>query len=92
MDEKFTSIDCPNCGVIFAINKKYEKRRRGDQKNFLCPNGHTICFPEGNKPDVNKLQTKLKAIRAENSKLKTKNVRLLAEIDQLQASLQQKAR
>lgn len=41
--ELFVS-DCATCGVIFAIPRTLEARRRQDGASFYCPNGHTLSF------------------------------------------------
>lgn len=33
-------LDCADCGVVFAITRDYEERRRDDGAKFYCPNGH----------------------------------------------------
>lgn len=39
-------LDCPNCGVIFAITTDYEQRRRNDKQKLYCPNGHPMIYHE----------------------------------------------
>jgi hypothetical protein len=36
--------DCASCGVIFAIPRALEQRRRKDAGSFYCPNGHSMWF------------------------------------------------
>lgn len=33
-------IDCPTCGVVFALTEGYAERRQSDGRSFWCPNGH----------------------------------------------------
>lgn len=40
----FTVNDCPSCGVVYALTKEYEARRREDGKFWHCPNGHSVMF------------------------------------------------
>lgn len=40
------ALDCPNCGVVFGITDDYEMRRRTDNQNFYCPNGHIMSYGE----------------------------------------------
>lgn len=35
---------CAACGVPYALDAEYERRRRIDQKPFYCPNGHHLSF------------------------------------------------
>ena len=37
-------LDCPTCGVIFAITAEYEARRRQDGRGFRCPNDHSMSY------------------------------------------------
>lgn len=40
----FTTVDCPNCGLTFAITKDFENRRRDDHRTFYCPMGHSMSY------------------------------------------------
>lgn len=42
---EFSVVDCPNCGIQFAITGSYERRRRADHVNFYCPSGHAQHYP-----------------------------------------------
>jgi len=44
-------LDCPDCGVVFAITLAYEDRRREDGAQFYCPNGHTMSWDGKAKED-----------------------------------------
>ena len=68
----YTVIDCPACGVLFAITEELEERRRKDGKSFYCPNGHSMSY--GNS-DTEKLR-----------KEREKNARLTARLDQEKAA------
>ena len=48
--------DCPSCGVVFAIPRTLEDRRRADGKNLFCPNGHMSSWRE---TDVDRANQKL---------------------------------
>lgn len=48
--ETFTTIDCSQCGVTFALTADFEHRRRQDHVTFYCPNGHGQVF--SGKSDV----------------------------------------
>lgn len=39
-------LDCADCGVIFAVDARYDDHRRRDGKGFHCPNGHTLSYSE----------------------------------------------
>lgn len=33
-----------SCGVTFAVEEGFDSRRRGDHRNFYCPNGHSLSY------------------------------------------------
>lgn len=45
--ETFTVFNCcrAGCGVAFALNDDFVRRRRSDRKSWYCPNGHSQWFP-----------------------------------------------
>lgn len=43
--------DCSACGVVFAMPKAMERRRREDKGRFYCPNGHSMIFPGKTKAE-----------------------------------------
>jgi len=55
---EFTVIDCPHCGIQFAITKDFEKRKREDHETFYCPRGHSQYFPQENEKERLKRQLK----------------------------------
>ncbi len=64
-------IDCPNCGVLFAITEELQTRRLDDGKSFYCPFGHTMSYSD----------TTQKRLLAEREK----SARLTARLDQVRA-------
>lgn len=58
--EEFYVTDCASCGVVFAMPKSLEQRRRADGASFYCPNGHSMLFRE---TEVTKLEKRLAAQR-----------------------------
>ena len=44
--EIFNVIDCPDCGMLFAITNQFENRKRKDGKSFYCPAGHSMSYSE----------------------------------------------
>ncbi|KPJ50154.1 MAG: hypothetical protein AMJ38_02215 [Dehalococcoidia bacterium DG_22] len=69
------AIDCPNCGVVFAVTSEFDQRRREDGETFYCPSGHPMSYSE--------------TLKQENRRLRDKNARLLATVDQLQTDTRQ---
>lgn len=73
------TFDCPSCGVAVGLAKSYIAERRGDKRNFYCPNGHVMSY---RKSESDLLKEKLAsaqreaqryqhdAIKAESEKLK----------------------
>lgn len=49
----FVAHECIRCDVGFALTKEYDSARRGDHKNFRCPNGHYQYYP--NKSPLEKM-------------------------------------
>lgn len=81
----FTTVDCANCHMDFAVTRAFDKARRDDHKTFYCPNGHSNYYPQ--KSDEEKLRDQLenaqrRAIRAENSR---DSARRLAEFERRSA-------
>ena len=55
-EEKLTlvSIECCNCGVVFAMPEKLQERLINNHNTFYCPNGHGMNYNGKSK------ETKLK--------------------------------
>ena len=75
--------DCASCGVIFAIPRTMEERRREDHRAFYCPNGHNLVFSGPSKAEKEATAAKKQAER-----LRTL---LLAEQDQAEAARREAA-
>ena len=43
---KLVTVDCCNCGVMFAVPDTFDEERRDNGKGFYCPNGHTLSYHE----------------------------------------------
>lgn len=45
--ETFTVYHCchKGCGVSFALNDDFVRRRKNDRESWYCPNGHSQWFP-----------------------------------------------
>ncbi len=71
VNSTYTVIDCPNCGILFAVTEELEERRRKDGKDFYCPNGHSMAY--GNS-DTEKLK-----------KERDRSANLVARLDQERA-------
>lgn len=56
-------VTCADCGMAFGVPQQYEDQRRGDHRNFYCPNGHTNYYPQ--KSTSEKLRDQLAAAQAE---------------------------
>lgn len=75
--------DCANCGVIFAMPRDLEQRRREDHRAFYCPNGHNLVFAGPSKAEKD-----AEAARKQAARLRTL---LLAEQDQAEAARREAA-
>lgn len=58
IETKYVELDCPNCGLVFAVHESYLDRRRNDARLFYCPNGHTMSYA---KSEADKLREQLAA-------------------------------
>lgn len=67
--EKFNSVTCCTCGILFGFPKRIETEWRKTHKNFNCPNGHPLQW----SAEIESEDTKeLKKLRVEVQELKTK--------------------
>ncbi len=41
---KFITTYCCNCGMPFAITEDFYTRKKQDNQNFFCPNGHKLHY------------------------------------------------
>lgn len=55
----FTTLECFNCNVAFAMTDKMYRRRLADRKDFCCPNGHWQHFT--GKSEAEKLRDQIEA-------------------------------
>lgn len=84
ISETLEHQQCPSCGIHFGVPKAYIKHRRDDpKKNFHCPNGHALSWP--NEKTVGQLQEEVNALTAKNKELSTANATLRSQLDQLEA-------
>lgn len=37
---------CIDCGMVFGVPAEWDRRRREDHKEFVCPNGHAQYYPQ----------------------------------------------
>jgi len=86
--QTLTNHTCIVCGVVFAMTVTLTNQRKKDYKSFSCPNGHSQVYIKKTTKDPAELQDEITALKAENAELKTKNTRLLARVDQLEAQLE----
>lgn len=40
-------VTCPECGVPYGLSAEFRRARRADHRNWYCPNGHSLWYPEG---------------------------------------------
>lgn len=60
--ETLETLDCADCGVVFALTTDFIARRREDGKSFHCPNGHRIHFStqQTNEQKIKDLEERVK--------------------------------
>lgn len=85
----FKAMDCPTCGVYFAVTEELVARRQKDLRPIHCPNGHTMGYQAA--ADVYLDAAGLKQARedaedreAEFGRLKEANAALLARLRELE--------
>lgn len=88
----FNIVSCCDCGIKFAFDKSIEKMWRESEKNFFCPNGHSLHWP---KPKETEEQKELKSLRSKVTDLESKLAAALEDVakekkraDDLQAELE----
>lgn len=67
-------IDCPTCGIFFAVTEEFEKRRTNDGKSFYCPHGHSMSYGDTTRDKLKREQEK--------------TARLVSQLDQKRAALE----
>lgn len=73
------TIECAGCGVLFAVTKAYDDRRREDHKTFYCPNGHHNYFSGPSKKDQEIAQLKREREEAERTATRALQAQASAE-------------
>ncbi len=58
---EMTVTECPECGMSFAVTKRFEARRRNDHMTFCCPQGHPQSYQGETKEE--KLRQNLKVAK-----------------------------
>ena len=60
-------VTCCVCGVTFGVPRGMEMGRRENHKDFFCPNGHTLHFPQ--KTEAERLERQLAQLRLDHNQL-----------------------
>jgi Zn finger protein HypA/HybF involved in hydrogenase expression len=55
---RFETMECCNCGVLFAISNELQDNFRKTKKSFYCPNGHSQSYTEN---EADRLRRQLEA-------------------------------
>lgn len=56
----FETIECCQCGVLFAVPREWRRKRLADRERFWCPNGHSQSFC--GKTEEQKLKEELEKV------------------------------
>ena len=67
--DELTSIDCPHCGVVFAVPSTLEGDLRNSHRSFFCPNGHSLSFK--GETEAEKLKKQLAAEQTKRATAET---------------------
>jgi hypothetical protein len=60
----YETLDCPVCGLFFAITEEFEKRRRDDGKGFYCPNGHSMSYGDTVRDQLRREKDRVAMLRS----------------------------
>lgn len=82
--QKFETLTCCNCGVVFAMLASLEKNRREDSKLFYCPNGHPQHFAES---EADKLRRQLEKANSETEWQRARAQRLEKDLQSQKGQL-----
>lgn len=71
-----TTLNCAECGMLYAITTEFEKQRLLDRTSFYCPAGHGQWFPGKTETELRKesdlaaanAKEEVRILRAELSK------------------------
>jgi len=63
-------IDCPRCGVLFAVTEELDDRWRSNGKSFYCPNGHSMSYTDNTEKRLREAKDALARERARNDQLR----------------------
>ena len=58
---ELSAIDCADCGCVFAVTAGMEGSLRVTHREFYCPNGHALTFPD--KSEAEKLRDELRSAK-----------------------------
>lgn len=88
LSQTLVTIDCAHCGLLFAVPKDWEQRRRSDHATFWCPAGHGQSFT--GKTDTEKATERAAAAereaRALRERLQATQATLVHTRDQREAA------
>lgn len=62
---QFTTIECGECGIIFAVQESFRSKLQETGQGWYCPNGHCRVYTE---TTVQKLQKELDSQREETER------------------------
>ncbi len=78
---RYTTVECYQCGVVFAIDESLQKNWVRNKTRFFCPNGHGQSYI---KSEADLLREQLQAAKAETERQRQeaerqRNLRVSAE-------------
>jgi hypothetical protein len=76
----FETIECCNCGVIFAVLDDFKRNLHKTKQSFYCPNGHSQSYTESTAEKLRKeLAAKEQALAWEKERTASLNKQLTKE-------------
>lgn len=61
----FVTMRCPvaGCGVVYALEERYQTERQRDSASWCCPNGHSLSYRGANETENERLRRDLAAAK-----------------------------
>lgn len=64
MANELETIPCSACGIRFGMPHDFVEARRGDKRQFYCPNGHILSYHESEADRLRRERDRLKQNQA----------------------------
>lgn len=89
LQEKLFTVHCASCGMLFALTKDFEERRRADHKQFFCPSGHSNHWDA--ETDVEKARRERDVARQQIARIEDEKREAIAAKDREIATMRKRS-